>query len=107
LMSIVVRMPLAACAVLIGYFASFFFSHNLNNRKLHPGHCLGSGVRGSHSCSHFGHRIMSIDLVNVTSAALIDWLGSAIFGSSIVSVAEWIVYQLMSYCQLTVSGGHP
>ena len=30
---------------------------------------------------------MSIDLVNVTSAALIDWLGSAISGSSIVSVA--------------------
>ena len=30
---------------------------------------------------------MSIDLVNVTSAALIDWLGSAISGSSIVSGA--------------------
>ena len=30
---------------------------------------------------------MSIDLVNVTSAALIDWFGSAISGSSMVSVA--------------------
>ena len=30
---------------------------------------------------------MSMLLVNVTSAALIDWLGSAISGSSIVQVA--------------------